>query len=190
MADHLKETELSSEVVYQGRFLQIRQDQVRMPDGTQSRREYVVHPGAAAMVPLFADGRVLIERQFRYPLREVFIEIPAGKIDPGETSLQTAQRELIEETGYRAGEWAFLTTIHPAIGFADEILDIYLCRELEQVGRALDAGEFLEIDIVSLGWLVDEVRAGRLTDVKTQIAVRWLERIVSGQWSWPAFDRV
>jgi ADP-ribose pyrophosphatase len=140
------------------------------------------------MVPIFPDGRVLIERQFRYPLRAEFIEIPAGKLDPGESSLQTARRELLEETGYRAAQWAFLTTIHPAIGFADERLDIFLCRELEHVGRQLDDGEFLEIDIVTLGWLMDELRAGRLTDVKTQIAVHWLERIVEGRWAWPAFD--
>ncbi len=188
MADDLIETELSSSLVYEGGFLKIRKDRVRMPDGSESGREYVVHPGAAAMVPLFADGRVLIERQFRYPLRREFIEIPAGKIDPGETSLQTAQRELIEETGYRAKQWAFLTQIHPAIGFSDEILDIYLCKDLEHVGRSLDEGELLEIDIVSLGWLMDEMRAGRLSDVKTQIAVHWLDRITSGQWPWPDFN--
>jgi ADP-ribose pyrophosphatase len=188
MTRHLHETELSSELVYQGGFLKVRKDRVQMPDGAEARREYVMHPGAAAMVPLFDDGRVLIERQFRYPLREVFVEIPAGKIDAGETSFQTAQRELVEETGYRAREWGFLTRIHPAIGFSDEILDIFLCRGLEQVGRSLDEGEFLEIDVVPLGWLVDEIRAGRLSDVKTQIAVHWLERFASGQWPWPAFD--
>ena len=188
MSGRLDEITLSSELVYEGAFLKIRKDRVRMPDGRASGREYVVHPGAAAMVPIFPDGRVLIERQFRYPLRAEFIEIPAGKLDPGESSLQTARRELLEETGYRAAQWAFLTTIHPAIGFADERLDIFLCRELEHVGRQLDDGEFLEIDIVTLGWLMDELRAGRLTDVKTQIAVHWLERIVEGRWAWPSFD--
>jgi ADP-ribose pyrophosphatase len=188
MSSRLEETTLSSEVAYEGHFLKIRRDRVRMPDGRASGREYVVHPGAAAIVPLCPDGRVLVERQYRYPLRSTFVEIPAGKLDPGETSLQTARRELTEETGYRAREWALLTRIHPAIGFADEFLDIFLARDLEQVGRQLDEGEFLEIDIVSLGWLMDELRAGRLTDVKTQIAVHWLDRLMSGQWPWPAFD--
>ncbi len=188
MADDLTEKQISTSLVYEGAFLKVRKDRVRMPDGSESGREYVEHPGAAAMVPLFDDGRVLIERQFRYPLRREFIEIPAGKIDAGETSLQTAQRELVEETGYRAARWAFLSRIHPAIGFSDEILDIYLCRDLTHVGRNLDEGELLEIDIVTLGWLMDELRAGRLSDVKTQIAVHWLDRITSGQWPWPEFN--
>jgi ADP-ribose pyrophosphatase len=109
MTKRLRETELSSELVYEGVFLKLRRDQARMPDGAQRTREYVMHPGAAAMVPLFEDGRVLVERQFRYPLRDVFLEFPAGKLDPGETPLQTAQRELVEETGYR-GRWSPAST--------------------------------------------------------------------------------
>jgi ADP-ribose pyrophosphatase len=186
---HLREVELASELVYEGVFLKLRRDRARMPDGAERVREYVVHPGASAMVPVFPDGSVLVERQFRYPLREVFVEIPAGKLDPGETPLQTARRELVEETGYTAAQWAHLTRIHPAIGFANEVIDIFLCRELAQVGRELDHGEFVDIDIVTLGWLMDELRAGRLTDVKTQIAVQWLDRIQSGQWPWPEFRR-
>ena len=189
MTKHLREVELASEVVYEGVFLKLRRDRARMPDGAERVREYVVHPGASAMVPIFPDGSVLVERQFRYPLREVFVEIPAGKLDPGETPLQTARRELVEETGYTATQWAHLTRIHPAIGFATEVIDIFLCRELTQVGRELDHGEFVDIDIVTLGWLMDELRAGRLTDVKTQIAVQWLDRIQSGQWPWPEFRR-
>lgn len=190
MTRHLREIELASEVVYEGRFLKIRRDQARVPDGTVHGREYVVHPGAAAMVPLFPDGCILIERQFRYPLREVFVEIPAGKKDPGESALDTARRELVEETGWAAAEWATLTRIHPAIGFADEVIDVFLCRDLVQTGRSLDHGEFMDLDVVTLGWLVDELRAGRLTDVKTQIAVFWLEKIADGQWPWPEFRRV
>jgi ADP-ribose pyrophosphatase len=189
MTRHLREEELSSQLVYEGVFLKVRRDLARLPDGAERPREYIMHPGAAAMVPLMPDGRILVERQFRYPLREVFVEIPAGKRDPGEAVLQTAQRELIEETGYAAAQWAPLTRIHPAIGFADEVIEIFLCRELTEVGRQLDQGEFLDIDFVTLGWLVDELRAGRLTDVKTQIAVFWLERFHSGAWPWPEFVR-
>lgn len=190
MTRHLRETELSSEVVYEGLFLKLRRDQARMPDGSVHGREYVVHPGAAAMVPLLPDGRILIERQFRYPLRDVFVEIPAGKLDPGESPLDTARRELVEETGWSASEWAPLTRIHPAIGFANEVIDIFLCRDLVHTGRALDHGEHMDIDTVTLGWLVDELRAGRLTDVKTQIAVFWLEKLHDGRWPWPEFTRV
>ncbi len=186
----LSETPIDSALVYEGSFLRVQRDHVRLPDGSTSTREFILHPGAAAMVPIFPDQRILIERQFRYPLRRTFIEIPAGKIDPGETSLQTAQRELVEETGYRAAEWAFLTQLNPAIGFADEVMDVYLCRDLTQTEQKLDDEEFLELELVTLGWLIDELRAGRLTDVKTQITAFWLDKLFSGQWSWPAFQRV
>lgn len=183
----LTEHRLDSKLVFEGAFLKLRRDQARLPDGTTGQREYIVHPGAAAMVPVFEDGRILIERQFRYSVGQEFIEIPAGKIDAGETSLQTAQRELREETGYRAGQWAFMTRIHPAIGFADELIDIYFCKDLHKTGQELDAGEFVEIDIVTLGWLMDQLRAGRLSDVKTQIAAFWLDNLYTGRWQWPAF---
>jgi ADP-ribose pyrophosphatase len=184
---NLTETMLESELVYEGKFLKLRKDKASLPDGSIGSREYIVHPGAAAMVPLFDDGRVLIERQFRYPLKREFVEIPAGKIDAGETSLQTAQRELVEETGYQAGLWAHMTRIHPAIGFADELIDIYLCKDLVKTKQKLDAGEFVELEIVTLAWLMDELRSGRLTDVKTQISTLWLDNLFSGRWEWPTF---
>ncbi len=184
----LTETPLDGEIVYEGLFLRIRRDRARMPDGRTAGREFVLHPGAAAMVPIFPDERILIERQFRYPLKQVFVEIPAGKIDPGETPLQTAQRELVEETGWIAHQWAPLTSVHPAIGFADERIDIFLCRELERAEQSLDVGEFLELDYVTVGWMMDEARAGRLTDVKTHIAAHWLDDLFSGRHPWPVFS--
>lgn len=185
----LTETTISEELVYEGKFLRVRRDIARLPDGAESVREYILHPGAAAMVPFDDEGRILVEWQFRYPRREHFVEIPAGKLDPGESFLDAARRELVEETGYAAAEWAPLTTIHPAIGFADERIDIFLCRGLERRTQQLDHGEFVDCEFVTLGWLVDELRAGHLTDVKTQIAVHWVERIVSGIWPWPSFER-
>ena len=184
----LAEVTLEQQVVYQGKFLTVRRDLAQLPNGRSASREFVLHPGAAAMVPIDSDDRILIERQFRYAMGTVYVEIPAGKLDACETSLQTAKRELVEETGYHAARWAFLTRIHPAIGFSDEIMDLYLARDLELRERALDVDELLEIEWVTLGWLVDELRAGRLPDVKTQLAVHWLERLFSGQWPWPAFD--
>lgn len=183
----LTESRVETELVYQGEFLTVRKDLALLPDGSHGLREYVQHPGAAAMIPLFDDGRLLIERQYRYPTRQTFVEFPAGKLDAGETSFQTATRELLEETGYSAAQWAYLTRIHPAIGFCDEIIDLYLCRDLTRQTQKLDDGEFVELDIVTLGWLMDELRAGRLTDVKTQIAVHWLDRMQGGHWPWPAF---
>ena len=187
MARDLHEATVETTVAYEGSFLRLRRDMARLPDGALAAREYVVHPGAAAMIALLDDGRIVVERQFRYPLGRTFIEIPAGKLDPGEPSLVTAKRELLEETGYRAREWALLTTIHPAIGFANEVMDLYLCRGLEFVGQTLDQDEHLEVELVTLDWLIDELRAGRLSDVKTQIAVFWLERLTSGAWPWPEF---
>lgn len=184
----LAESTLEREVVYQGKFLKLRRDVARLPDGSTNSREFVVHPGAAAMVPIADDGRILVERQFRYGPGRVYVEIPAGKIDPGEDSLTTARRELIEETGYEAASWAWLTTIHPAIGFSNEVMDIYLARDLKQVPRDLDSGEFVEIEWVTLGWLVDELRAHRLLDVKTQLAVHWVQMFDEGKLPWPAFD--
>jgi ADP-ribose pyrophosphatase len=185
----LTEHQLDSESVWSGRFLQVRRDRARLPDGSESTREYIVHPGAAAMVPIFPDERILIVRQYRYPVRAIFTEIPAGKIDAGETPLETARRELLEETGYSAREWAFLTRLHPAIGFATEVMDVFLCRDLVHTEQQLDAGEFVELELVTLGWLIDQLRSGRLSDVKTQIVTFWLDRLFSGAWEWPAFAR-
>ncbi|HLT25294.1 MAG TPA: NUDIX hydrolase [Zeimonas sp.] len=185
----LHETTIDSQIVYDGSFLQMRRDRVRLPNGRESAREFIVHPGAATMIPIFPDERILVERQYRYPVGLTMIEMPAGKIDPGETALQTARRELVEETGYVAREWAWLTRLHPAVGFATEVMDLFLCRDLERTAHSPDEDEFLEIEIVPFGWLVDELRAGRLTDVKTQIATFWLERMFSGAWPWPPFER-
>ncbi|MEO6269281.1 MAG: NUDIX hydrolase [Lautropia sp.] len=182
------EETLEQEVVYRGKFLTVRRDMARLPNGRSASREFVLHPGAAAMVPIGPDERILVERQYRYAMGAEYVEIPAGKLDRGETSLQTARRELVEETGYHASRWAFLTRIHPAIGFSDEVMDLYLAKDLELRQSSLDVDELLDIEWVTLGWLVDELRSGRLPDVKTQLAVHWLERLYSGQWPWPSFD--
>jgi len=184
----LEESTLERRVVFEGQFLKVRRDLAQMPDGTTASREFVQHPGAAAMVPIGTDERILVERQYRYSMGAMHVEIPAGKIDPGEASLQTARRELLEETGYEARQWAFLTRVHPAIGFSDEVMDLYLAKDLVLRERSMDLDEFLEIEWVTLGWMMDELRAGRLPDVKTQIAMHWLDRLYSGLWPWPAFD--
>jgi len=134
------------------------------------------------VIPLLADGRVVMERQYRYPLRREFIEFPAGKIDPGEDPLATAKRELREETGYEAQEWTHLTTIHPLIAYSDERIEVFAARKLNLLAPSLEAGEFLEVfaanPIEALRW----VREGRVTDVKTVIGLFWLEKLQRGEW--------
>jgi len=182
MDDHLKETRLDSTVAYDGHFIKIRRDAIRLPDDSTSTREYIVHPGAVVIIPVFDDGRVLLERQFRYPLQQVFIEFPAGKIDPGEDPLECAKRELREETGYSATDWQFVCRIHNAIAYSDEHIDIYLARGLTEGERQLDEGEFLDIFTATTDEMLSWVREGKITDVKTVIGTFWLDKLRAGDW--------
>lgn len=170
----LTERPLASEQVFDGSLLKVHRDRVRLPDGGEATREYIRHPGAVAIVPLFDDGRVLLERQFRYPHGREFIEVPAGKLEPGEPHLETAKRELLEETGYSAAEWTRLGVIHTAIAYTDEAIDLYVARKLTLSERKLDAGEFLEVFSVPFGEAVEMVRDGRITDSKSVAALLWL----------------
>ena len=178
----LTEHTLSSRSVYRGRLLDVREDDVRLPDGKTARREYIVHPGAAVMLAMPDAQSVVMERQYRYPLREHLYELPAGKIDLGEDPLTTAQRELVEETGYRARDWRHLLTTYPVAGYSNERIELYLARDLEQVGRALDEGEFLEVLILPLAEAIDWVRTGRIKEAKTIMGLLLAERIVRGAW--------
>ena len=179
----LKETRIDGEVAYDGSFLKVTRDRVSLPDGAHTDREFIRHPGAVVILPVFDDGSVLLERQFRYPLGQVFIEYPAGKIDPGEDPLACAKRELEEETGYTASEWQFVCTIHNAIAYSDEHLDLYLARGLIAGEAKLDDGEFLETFRATLPEMLAMVRSGQVTDVKTVIGTFWLEKILAGSWS-------
>lgn len=179
---HLKEVRVDSEVAYEGHFLKLQCDTVRLPDGKTSKREFIRHPGAVVILPLFDDGTVLLERQFRYPLDQVFIEFPAGKIDPNEDPLECAKRELQEESGYTAAHWQFLCTIHNAIAYSDEHLDIFLAKGLTAGERKLDDGEFLETFKASVPDMLAWIREGKITDVKTVIGAFWLDKILAGQW--------
>ena len=174
---HLVETGLASEVVFAGQLLEVRSDRVRLPDGAEATREFVVHPGAALVVPVLADGRLVLERQFRYPVRRVMLEFPAGKIDAGETSLTTAQRELVEEIGYTASSWSPLGTIHPVVGYSTEFIDIFEATDLTHVGARLDEGEFLEVVTMTEDELLAQFDCGFVTDGKTVAALfAWLRR--------------
>lgn len=182
---HLREVGLDSEEVFSGRLLRLKRDRVRLPDGKQATREYVVHPGAVLMIAELDSGGLLFERQFRYPLDRVFLEFPAGKIHPGEDILLTAQRELQEETGYVARDWHHLGVIHPCIGYSDERIEIFFARGLSHVGHALDDGEFLEVVELGLDEALEAVRDGRLTDGKSVAGLLWAERVLDGRWPLP-----
>lgn len=183
MDDKLKEVKIDGKLAFEGDFLHVQKDRVRLPNGQEASREYIRHPGAVVILPLFEDGSVLLERQFRYPLDQVFIEFPAGKIDAGEDPLACAKRELQEETGYTATDWQFVCTIHNAIAYADEHLEIYVARGLTAGPNKLDDEEFLEIFKAPLADVLDWVKGGQITDVKTIIGAFWLEKILAGQWA-------
>ena len=183
MSDRLSETRIDGELAYDGRFLKVSKDRVRLPDGAITSREFIRHPGAVVILPLLADGKVLLERQFRYPNDKIFTEYPAGKIDPGEDPLACAKRELLEETGYTAARWDFVCTIHNAIAYSDEHLDLFLARDLTAGEAQLDEGEFLETFTATVPELLEMVRRGEITDVKTVIGTFWLEKILAGTWN-------
>ncbi len=173
---HLREKWLATEQVQQGHFLQWRRDRVLLPDGNEAIREYVVHPGAVMIIPLMPDGRLLMERQFRYPVGMTMIEFPAGKLDPNEAPMVCAQRELLEETGYSAARWARAGVMHPVIGYATEIIEIWFADGLTAGERHLDEGEFLDIYTASQEELETAFRDGQLTDVKTIVGMMWLKQ--------------
>ena len=172
----LTEHFVSGKLVYDGTLLKVHRDEVRLPDASLGAREYIRHPGAVAIVALFDDGTVLLERQFRYPHAREFIELPAGKLEPGEPHLETAKRELLEETGYLADDWQRLGVIHTAIAYTDEAIDLFLARKLTRTERRLDQGEFLETLIVPFAEALEMIRVGRITDAKSVAGLLWLDK--------------
>ncbi len=177
---NLKETRISSEVAYDGGFIRVLKDKVRLPDGSTSTREHISHPGAVAVLALQDNGKLVMERQFRYAPQREFIEVPAGKIDHGEDILLCAQRELLEETGYVASEWTHLATAWPSIGYADERIEYFLARGLVHQGAQLDDGEFLEVFELSLTEAMEWIRQGKINDSKTIVGLFWLEKALKG----------
>ncbi len=180
---HLTETRVASQELLHGHFLHVMRDTVRLPDGKEAVREYVIHPGAVMVVAELPDGRLVLERQFRYPVQSVMVEFPAGKLDSGEDSLACAKRELLEETGYTARQWARAGVLHPVISYSTEFIDIWFARELTAGQRQLDAGEFLDVFSASADELLQWCRDGRITDAKTLTGVLWLQNLRSGAWS-------
>ena len=177
---HLREECIAGEDIYGGIFLKMKRDRVALPNGQEAIREYLTHPGAVAIVALLDDGRVLLERQYRYPIAKACIEIPAGKLDPNEDPLLCAQRELAEETGYTATKWSYIRRIHPVISYSTEFIDIYLAQGLVPGASHLDEEEFLDVFAAPLEQLITWVEEGEITDVKTTISAYWLDRYRRG----------
>ena len=179
---HLRETPVAGEVVFDGALLHVRRDRVRLPTGREATREYIVHPGAVVVVPLLDDGRLVMERQFRYPLGRVLLELPAGKVDRGEDPFVTGVRELAEETGYTAREWARAGVMHNAVGYSDERIEIWFARGLTAGRAQLDDGEHLDVVLVDPAELDAMAARGDVTDVKTLVGLLWLQRWRAGAW--------
>lgn len=180
---HLHEETLASAQIFKGKLLDVRCDRVRLPDGHEAVREYIVHPGAVVIIAVQENGELLFERQHRYPMRRVILELPAGKIDPGEDILNTAMRELLEETGHSATEWRYLGVMHPCVGYSDERIEIFLALGLRRVSaQQLDHGEFLDVLSLSLSDAMQAVRSGEITDAKTITALFWAEKVAEAGW--------
>ncbi|MFM8610697.1 MAG: NUDIX domain-containing protein [Burkholderiaceae bacterium] len=187
-AHPLAETRVGGELLFSGHFLTAWRDEVRLPDGSLAHREYVTHPGAVVVVALLDDGRVVMERQYRYPVGRAMIELPAGKLERGEDPMRCAQRELLEETGYTARQWAYAGQMHLAIAYSTEIIHICFARGLTAGERQLDEGEFLEVFSATPDELLAWVRSGELTDAKTLSCLPWLGNVRSGAWDLPWRD--
>jgi len=179
---HQFERFVSGEQVFKGMLLDVRRDIVAMPNGAHATREYVVHPGAVVVVPLLDDGRLVMERQYRYPVGRTMLEFPAGKLDAGEPALQCAVRELAEETGYRARQWAVAGVLHNAVGYSTEVIHIVFARQLVAGRRALDDGELIDIVLMTEAEVDAAAARGDVTDAKTLVCLMWLQKWRHGAW--------
>ena len=180
---HLREVSVRSEEICKGNFLHVLRDTVQLPGGKMATREYVVHPGAVVIIALMDDGRVVLERQFRYPIGQVMIEFPAGKLEKGEDPLLCGQRELLEETGYRASHWAYAGPMHLAIAYSTEVIHVYFAKGLSLGERSLDDGEFLDVISATPAELLQWCGQGLVTDAKTLTCTLWLQNVLSQAWT-------
>jgi len=178
----LRETKIKSEPVFKGRLLHVTRDEVLLPNGKTSTREGILHPGAVVVIPFLDEQTLIMEKQFRYMPNRIFYELPAGKIDPGEDFLTTGKRELMEETGYEAADWTFISHLYPAIGYADEKMALFAAHGLTMKSIQRDQDEFLEIIEIPLTQAMEMLRQGEITDAKTMVGLFWAEKLARGEW--------
>ncbi len=172
MDEDLIEKKLSSEDIFDGTLLHVKRDTVRLPNGGTATREWVKHPGAAAVLPVTAEGNLIFVRQYRYPIHQVTLEIPAGKLDfQGEDALACASRELSEETGYQAEKYTFLTRLATTVGFSDEYISIYAAEGLTSGSQHPDADEFINVCVLTMAEAVEKIKSGEICDAKSITAV-------------------
>jgi len=167
----LIEEAVSSQEIYKGKIVHLFCDTVRLPNGKEATREVIHHVGAAAVVPLTDEGNVILVRQYRYPFAQVMLEIPAGKLDAGEDPLECAKRELVEETGYDAKEFVYLGAFYPSVAMLDEVIHLYLARNMILRETKPDEDEFLHVEQRPLQQVVEAVMRGEISDGKTQTAI-------------------
>jgi ADP-ribose pyrophosphatase len=177
MPSDFTEKKLASRTAYAGRLLRVNEDEVELPDGGRARREYILHPGAVVIIPLLDEDTLLVEHQYRYALQRHFLELPAGKIEAGEPAAETARRELLEETGYLAQRWEFLTTLHPCVGYSDERIELFLARDLRFEGHPGEDDEFIETLELPIDQALEKVFTGEITELKTILGVFWADRL-------------
>ena len=178
----LREIKISSETKFKGNLLHVVRDEVKLPNGKTSVREGIKHPGAVVIIPFLNTTTLIMERQFRYYPNEIFYELPAGKTDAGEDFLTTGKRELLEETGYTASTWTFISHLYPAIGYADEKMAVYAASDLTMQEIDRDEDEFLEIIEMPLDKAMEMLRRGEITDAKSMVGLFWAEKLASGDW--------
>ncbi len=177
--NRLREIRTGSEEIFNGVILHVQRDTVRLPSGNEAVREVIRHIGAVCVIPVLENGDVVMERQYRYPLDRIILEIPAGKLDAAdEDRFSAIQRELREETGYTADEWTEIGDFHPAPAYSDEFITMYMARKLRKGERHLDEDEFLDVCTVPLKDLVEDVMAGRISDAKTQVCILKAARLL------------
>ncbi|WP_096201062.1 NUDIX domain-containing protein [Bacillus sp. FJAT-45350] len=175
MSDSLFEKTISSETVYKGRIIDLKIDEVELPNGKTSKRELINHPGAVAIIALTPEGKLLLIRQFRKPLEKVIVEIPAGKLEANEDPADCAKRELEEETGFTTAELEHVTSFYTSPGFADEIVHLYFTDKLLPGKQETDDDEFVEVIEATLAQAEEMIQSKEIYDAKTAYAIQYLK---------------